>query len=201
MKNELGRKCRKTCYGKLSPLILQPTLQDVTMYTLLIQRRFTFPSWLSTYPSCFHFIPRGAAPSFPIRKNFTFLSLKTWLHMTPPFLFHYGSYRQKNRCNVFCWVCSFSGCTFKEKAINFSYNWLDCVLDFRVCLAFFPPKRLNLDFLSRIIILILLYSGKNTLHETYPFESLNIQCTISTLLNDFPWEYIGLMKTDIFERN
>lgn len=95
MKNELGRKWGKTYYGKLYSLILQPTLKDITVYALLIQRHFTFPSWLSTYPSCFHFIPRGAAPSFPIRKNFTLLSLKTWLHMTPPFLLHYGSYRRQ----------------------------------------------------------------------------------------------------------
>lgn len=42
------------------------------------------------YPSCFYFVSRGTAPSFAIWKDFTFLSLQAWLHMTPPLLFHYG---------------------------------------------------------------------------------------------------------------
>lgn len=43
------------------------------------------------YPSCFHFISRGAAPPFPIWENLTLFSLQTRLHVTPPLLLHYGS--------------------------------------------------------------------------------------------------------------
>lgn len=46
--------------------------------------------WLMGYPGCFHFVSRGTAPPFPIWEDFTLLSLQAWLHMTPPFLFHYG---------------------------------------------------------------------------------------------------------------
>lgn len=100
-----------------------------TLHALLIPRHFAFPSWLSTYPSCFHFIPRGAAPSFPIGKHFTFLSLKTWLHVAPPFLFHNGSCRrQKRHLMSPIWVCKSSGHTFKEKATNFPHHWVDWVL-------------------------------------------------------------------------
>lgn len=61
------------------------------MFNVISLEDHLISPWLMGYPSCFHFIPRGTAPSFPIWKNFTFLSLKTWLHMAPPFLFHYGS--------------------------------------------------------------------------------------------------------------
>lgn len=94
--------------------ILQQSLEGVITHVPGCINSETFH--LPTYPSCFHFIPRGTAPSFPIWKNFTFLSLKTWLHVAPPLLFYYWSYKkQKNQFNIFYLACYFSGCTFKEE--------------------------------------------------------------------------------------
>ena len=114
-RNELGRKWGKNVLWKTVPSQSYNHLKRSLhmLHALWIQRSFIFIDWLSTYPSCFHFIPRGTAPSFPIWKNFTFLSLKTWLHMAPPFLFHYGSYRRlkKKQFKIFYlgllipWVC------------------------------------------------------------------------------------------------
>lgn len=116
-------------------------------YALLIQRRFAFTRRLSTYPGCFHFIPRGTAPSFPIRKNFTFLSLKTRLHMAPPFLFHYWSYRrQKNQFNVFHLGLIILWSTIKEEKMPPILPTRGR-LSFEACFLF-CPKELNLSRFS-----------------------------------------------------
>lgn len=43
---------------------------------------------LSSYLSCFYFIPRSTAPAFEIWEDFTFLSIHARMHLTPPFLLH-----------------------------------------------------------------------------------------------------------------
>ena len=96
---------------------------------------FCSPSWLSTYPRCFYFIPRGTAPSFPVWKNFTFLPFKTWLHVTPPLLFHYWSYRRQKNWVGFFHLGLLILCTFKEKL---SHKFFPPVsrLGFEVCFIF-----------------------------------------------------------------
>lgn len=84
-------------YIKLCSLIPNATYVIAAHILFPINSRFSLPRWLSTYPSCFYFVSRGTAPSFAIWKDFTFLSLQTWLHMTPPFLFHYGCYEEKEK--------------------------------------------------------------------------------------------------------
>ena len=133
MKKWIGRKWGKNVPCKTVPSQSYNHLKRSLhmLHALWIQRSLTFTDWLSTYPSCFHFIPRGTAPSFPIWKNFTFLSLKTWLHMAPPFLFHYGSYRLKKKAIqdflfglVNCLGVHAFFCCFGPKVVNF-YRFSD----------------------------------------------------------------------------
>lgn len=64
-------------------------LKNRTNHISKLQLAFTWPTHLGG----FDFVTGAAGPTSKVWKNFTLLAIQTWVHLAPPLLQHYGSWK------------------------------------------------------------------------------------------------------------